>query len=74
MSEPTGRSVGVLLGWGVVAAGTILVGLGIVALTRGERPEAVESLLFGGLALVAGLVILSRRKGGGDKEGPGRTD
>jgi hypothetical protein len=61
MHEPRDSSLGSVLGWIAVGGGILWLGLGIASLLKGHRPDAVEGLLFGGLAFVAGSVILCRR-------------
>jgi hypothetical protein len=50
-----------LIGWFCALAGCAYFGVGLAALWTGRRFEATDGLLFGGLALVAGCVVLHRR-------------
>lgn len=49
--------------------GMLYVGMGFAHLLQGRRMEGVEGLLCGGLALVAGCVILYRRGRGKTRPG-----
>jgi hypothetical protein len=62
MQEPHDSSLGSVLGWVAVAGGILWLGLGFAAVWKGQGPDGVDGLLFGGLAFVAGCVILYRRK------------
>ena len=61
MQEPSGRSVGMLLGWFAVGIAVLFLGIGFAYVFTGRWLEAVDGLLIGALALVAGCVILVRR-------------
>jgi hypothetical protein len=61
MHEPRDSSLGRALGGIAVAGGVVWLGLGFAAAWKGRGPDGVDGLLFGGLALVAGCVILWRR-------------
>lgn len=76
MREPSGQSLGMLLGWCAVATGIFYLGLGFANLFGGQKHEMVDGLLMGGLALAAGCVILDRRRRmARSNEGePGRTE
>jgi hypothetical protein len=73
MHEPSDSSLGAALGAIAVLGGLLYAGLGFVYLWQGQRSEGVEGLLFGGLALVAGCVILFRRGRASRRQGPGET-
>lgn len=60
MPEPSGQSVGLVLGGLAVGVGVVMLGTGFAYLVTGRRTDAMDGLLFGGLALVAGCVILHR--------------
>jgi len=57
MREPSGRSLGTLLGWSAIVIGVLFLALGFA----GNGTEAIDGILIGGLALLAGCVILNRR-------------
>jgi hypothetical protein len=61
MHEPRDSWLGSLLGWLAVAAGILFLGLGFAYAWKGQGPDGVDGFLFGGLAFVAGCVILYRR-------------
>ena len=61
MQEPSGSSLGHTLGTLAVVVGILFLGGGAVCALNGQRMEGIDGLLFGGLALVAGCVILHRR-------------
>jgi hypothetical protein len=61
MHEPRDASLGTLLGWIAVLGGVLWLGFGFAYVWKGQGPDAVDGLLFGGLAFVAGCVILYRR-------------
>jgi hypothetical protein len=61
MHEPRDASLGVLLGWIAVLGGGLWSGFGFLYVWKGQSSDGIEGLLFGGLALVAGCVILYRR-------------
>ena len=62
MQETSGASLGNAIGWLALFCGVALVGLGLAYLFRGEKVEGVDGLLFGGLAFIAGYVIIIRRR------------
>ena len=61
MQEPRDASLGALLGWIAVLGGLVWLGLGFAAVWKGQAPDGVDGLVFGGLAFVAGSVILYGR-------------
>jgi hypothetical protein len=61
MAKPSGSSLGSALGSIAVVVGILYLGLGFASAYKGQSQDGVEGLLFGGLALVAGCVILHRR-------------
>jgi hypothetical protein len=67
MHEPTGSSLGNALGSFAVMIGILYFGWGLFNALRGEMLDGVDGLVFGGLALVAGCVILLRRGGAKSK-------
>jgi hypothetical protein len=58
MSESRNSSPGRVLGGIAVVVGLLFLGLGVASFWKGQRSEGVEGLVFGGLAFVAGCVIL----------------
>lgn len=62
MNEPRDTSLGNALGWLAVLVGMISGGLGLIYTWQGQGPDGIDGLIFGGLALAAGCVILYRRK------------
>ena len=62
MHKPRDSSLGNVLGWVAVMGGILWFGLGLANVWQGQLPDGIEGLLFGGLACVAGCVILYRRK------------
>jgi hypothetical protein len=71
MQEPSGSSLGHTLGTLAVVVGILFLGVGAVYTLKGQSLEGIDGLLFGGLALVAGCVILHRR--GKAKSGSGES-
>ena len=61
MHEPRDASLGTFLGWMAVLGGVVWVGFGFACVWQGQVPDGVDGLVFGGLAFVAGCVILYRR-------------
>jgi membrane protein DedA with SNARE-associated domain len=61
MHEPRDTSLGSVLGAIAVAGGTLWLGLGFASAWKGQGTDGVDGILFGGLAFVAGCVILRRR-------------
>jgi hypothetical protein len=61
MNETRDSSLGGLLGGIAVVVGILFLGLGFVSARTGQGTDAVDGFLFGGLAFVAGCVILHRR-------------
>jgi hypothetical protein len=61
MHEPRDSSPGTFLGWIAVLGGILWLGLGLAYVWKGQAPDGVDGLVFGGLAFVAGCVILYRR-------------
>src|SRR5215475_13735450 len=61
MQEPSGSSLGSALGSIAVVVGILYMGWGFAYLFQGQKVDGVDGLVFGGLALVAGCVILLRR-------------
>ena len=61
MHEPRDASPGSVLGWIAVAGGILWLGLGFASVWKGQGPDGVDGLVFGGLAFVAGCVILHGR-------------
>jgi hypothetical protein len=51
-----------ILGWTAVVGGLVYLGLGLASLWKGQGLDGFDGLLFGGLALAAGCVILLRRR------------
>jgi hypothetical protein len=72
MHEPSGSSLGGVLGPIAVVVGILYLVLGFGAVLKGQSPDGVDGLLFGGLALVAGCVILYRRGRATSKQGEPR--
>lgn len=58
----TAPSLGRILGWISVSVGVVYLGLGLANVWRGQEPEGIDGLLFGGIAFIAGCVILHRRR------------
>jgi hypothetical protein len=77
MPEPSGSSLGRFLGWLAVAVGIVYLGFGFGALWKGQQMEAIDGLIFGGLAFLAGCVILYRRgrmaRSKENRPGPGES-
>ena len=61
MHEPSGSSLGNGLGSFAVMIGILYFGWGLFNALRGEMLDGIDGLIFGGLALLAGSVILIRR-------------
>jgi hypothetical protein len=61
MHEPRDSSFGGVLGGVAVVGGLLWLGLGFAEVWKGRGPDGVDGLVFGGLAFVAGCVILHRR-------------
>jgi hypothetical protein len=61
MHEPSGSSLGNGLGSFAVMIGILYFGWGLFNALRGEMLDGIDGLVFGGLALLAGCVILIRR-------------
>jgi hypothetical protein len=78
MHEPRDSSLGTFLGSIAVLGGALWLGLGLASMWKGQGSEGVDGLLFGGLAFVAGCVILCRRtrtaKSKQNEPGPARSD
>ena len=62
MGEPADRSFGRILGWLCILLGACYVGFGILSGISRWSLNAFDALLLGGIALVAGCVILYRRR------------
>lgn len=62
MDQPSGRPLGLLLGRLAVGGGMLFLGVGVACFLTGHPSEGVEGVVFGGLSLVAGAVILHRRR------------
>jgi len=61
MHEPSGSSLGKGLGSFAVMIGILYFGWGLFNALHGEMLDGIDGLVFGGLALLAGCVILVRR-------------
>jgi len=61
MHEPSGSSLGNGLGSFAVMIGILYFGWGLFNALHGEMLDGIDGLVFGGLALLAGCVILVRR-------------
>jgi hypothetical protein len=61
MQEPRDSSLGGALGVLAVVGGILWFGLGLATVWKGQGPDGVDGLVFGGLAVVSGCVILQRR-------------
>ena len=61
MHQSRDSSLGSIIGGVAVLGGALWLGLGIASLWEGQGPDGVDGLVFGGLAFVAGCVILYRR-------------
>ena len=72
MKEPSGSSLGEGLGVIAVAVGILVLGWGFVRAFQGDSVDGVDGFVFGGLAFVAGCVILVRR--GRSKSQRGESD
>jgi len=68
MQEPSGSSLGSALGWFAVFGGIVFLGLGLAGVFRGDKVDGIDGLLFGGLAFIAGCVILLRRRNAKNKQ------
>ncbi len=62
MHEPRDASLGSALGWLAAGIGVLFVGMGLYYVSQGQGSDAVEGFIFGGLAFVAGCVILYHRR------------
>ena len=69
MKEPSGSSLGEGLGVIAVAVGILALGWGFVRAYQGDSVDGVDGFVFGGLAFVAGCVILVRRGRAKNKRG-----
>jgi hypothetical protein len=78
MHELRDSSFGSVLGRIAVVGGALWLGLGLASAWKGQGPDGVDGLLFGGLAFVAGCVILHRRarmaKSKQNESGPAEPD
>src|SRR5215813_3986631 len=61
MHEPSGSSLGTALGAIAVLVGMLYLVLGLFQVLRGNSLDGVDGLVYGGLAFVAGCVILVGR-------------
>jgi hypothetical protein len=61
MHEPRDSSLGGVLGVVAVVGGLLWLAMGFAEVWKGQGPDGVDGLVFGGLAFVAGCVILHRR-------------
>jgi hypothetical protein len=61
MHEPRDSSLGSVVGGIAVVGGVLCFALGLAYAWKGQGPDGVDGLLFGGLAFVAGCVILRRQ-------------
>jgi hypothetical protein len=61
MNESRDSSLGSFIGWIAVLGGSVWLALGIASIWKGQGTDGVDGLVFGGLAFVAGCVILYRR-------------
>ena len=61
MHEPRDSSLGSVLGGVATVGGLRWLGLGFANVWKGQGPDGIDGLVFGGLAFVAGCVILHRR-------------
>ena len=61
MNESRDSSLGSFIGVVAVLGGALWLVLGIASMWKGQGTDGVDRLLFGGLAFVAGCVILYRR-------------
>lgn len=73
MHEPSGSSLGQALGSFALMIGILYFGWGLFNALRGEMLDGIDGLVFGGLALVAGCVILIRRSRDKNNE-PGQSE
>ena len=76
MHEPRDASLGSALGWLAVGIGVLFLGMGLYHVSLGQGSEAVEGFVFGGLAFVAGCVILyyRRKRMPGNQAEPGHGE
>jgi hypothetical protein len=78
MPKPPDSSLGSVLGSIALLGGVLWMGLGFASLWTGQAPDGVDGLVFGGLAFVAGCVILYRQarmvKGEQNESGPAESD
>jgi hypothetical protein len=61
MHEPSGSSLGTALGSIAVIVGLLYLGLGLMHVLQRNSLDGVDGLVYGGLAFVAGCVILVGR-------------
>jgi hypothetical protein len=61
MNESRDSSLGNFIGVVAVLGGAVWLGLGIASMWKGQGTDGVDGLVFGGLAFVAGCVILYSR-------------
>ena len=61
MQESRDVSLGSFLGWIAVVGGILYLGMGIAYTWKGRGTDGIDGLIFGGLAFVAGCLILHRR-------------
>src|SRR5262249_15169188 len=69
MHEPSDSSLGTALGSLAVLGGLLYLVLGLFQVLRGNSLDGVDGLVYGGLAFVAGCVILVGRGRARSKQG-----